>query len=80
MKRTEPTTFVVGVVPFFCSSLKTDSASPPEVAAGAQPLVQHTEAPSPPPEALKALVRLLARQAARQDLEELRNPSFNSGD
>jgi hypothetical protein len=67
MQPTEPSTFVLGVVPFLNASSKaTDDCGQSEVVGPAQ-RTHASLLEMPPPFALKAIARLLARQAARED-------------
>lgn len=73
MTRIEPITFVVGVVPFTHSSVRASDLERDVAPADQPPNALPPMSFQLPPEALRALVRLLARQAAHQALEALAN-------
>ena len=79
MTRIEPITFVVGVVPFTHSSMSASDADRELVSGDQPPNALPPMSIQLPPEALQALVRLLARQAARQSPDALRNPINRQG-
>lgn len=66
MERIEPSTFVLGVVPFLsASNTATDEGEQPKAVDAAQLALPPATVLSPT-DALAALVRLLARQAATE--------------